>query len=144
MYRNDLIILPHWYQSDVIQKNHNDHCHQGFNKVAKRTKKQFDWPGLYDTIANWIPASNSFQEAKNLPKKTNFPLKPITSSRINELVHMDHMKLSSTSTGYNHVLVLVDHYTKLAEAFPCGDDNAEQTCKPPPQEMVLEICNTRV
>ena len=23
---------------------------------------------------------------------------------------------------------MVDHYTKLAEAVPCGDDNAEQTC----------------
>ena len=62
------------------------------------------------------------------PKKSNFPLKPITSSRFNELVQIDHMKLSPTSTGYNHVLVMVDHYTKLAEAVPCGDDNAEQTC----------------
>ena len=38
------------------------------------------------------------------------------------------MKLSPTSTGYNHVLGMVDHYTKLAEAVPCEDDNAEQTC----------------
>ena len=32
------------------------------------------------------------------------------------------------STGYNHVLVMIDHYTKLAEAVPCGDENAQQTC----------------
>ena len=45
-----------------------------------------------------------------------------------ELVQIDLLKFSPTSTGYNHVLVMVDHYTKLAEAAPCGDDNDEQTC----------------
>ena len=33
-----------------------------------------------------------------------------------------------THTGYNHVLVIIDHFTKLAEAVPCQTASAEETC----------------
>ena len=46
LYRNDLII-PQVHQSEVIRRNHNEH--QGIDKVAKRTKERFEWPGQVHT-----------------------------------------------------------------------------------------------
>ena len=34
-----------------------------------------------------------------------------------------------TDSGYNQILVIIDHFTKLAEAVPCQTAFAEETCK---------------
>ena len=33
-----------------------------------------------------------------------------------------------TDSGYNQVLVMIDHFTKYAEAVPCITASAEETC----------------
>ena len=34
-----------------------------------------------------------------------------------------------TDSGYNQVLVMIDHFTKYAEAVPCMIASAEETCE---------------
>ena len=33
-----------------------------------------------------------------------------------------------TESGYNQILVIIDHFTELAEAVPCQSASAEETC----------------
>ena len=44
------------------------------------------------------------------------------------MVHIDHQKICMTDSGYNQVLVMIDHFTKYAEAVPCIKASAEETC----------------
>ena len=48
-----------------------------------------------------------------------FPLKMVESSEFNDIVQIDHQKICMTESGYNQILVIIDHFTKLAEAVPC-------------------------
>ena len=57
-----------------------------------------------------------------------FPLQSIESSEFNEGVQIDHLKIFMTASGYNQVLVMIDHFTKYAEAVPCITASAEETC----------------
>ena len=57
-----------------------------------------------------------------------FPLKSVESSEFNEMVQIDHQKICMTESGYNQILVIIDHFTKLAEAVPCQTASAEETC----------------
>ena len=50
------------------------------------------------------------------------------SSGFNEFVQIDHQKVCMTATGYNQVLVMIDHFTKHAEAAHCLKASAEETC----------------
>ena len=43
-------------------------------------------------------------------------------------VHIDHQKICTTDSGYNQILVIIDYFTKLAEAVPCQTASAEETC----------------
>ena len=52
----------------------------------------------------------------------------IISSEFSEVVQIDHQKICMTDSGYNQVLVMIDHFTKYAEAVPCQTASAEETC----------------
>ena len=44
------------------------------------------------------------------------------------MVQIDQQKICMTATIYNQVLVMIDHFTKYAEAAPCMTASAEKTC----------------
>ena len=62
------------------------------------------------------------------PRRMKFPLKSLENSEFNEVVQIDHQKICMTESGYNQILVIIDHFTKLAEAVPCQTASAEETC----------------
>ena len=43
-------------------------------------------------------------------------------------MQIDHQNICMTDSGYNQILVIIDHFTKLAEAVPCQTASAEETC----------------
>ena len=58
------------------------------------------------------------------PKETEIS----TTFEFNEVVQIDHQKKGMTDSGYNQVLVMIDHFTKYAEAVPCITASAEEKC----------------
>ena len=127
LYKYNSIVLPQLYQSELLFRSHDRMGHQGVDKVYNRIQKQFEWPGLKKACEKWIAACLSRQQAKD-PRKLRFPLQSIESSGFNEVVQIDHQKICMTATGYNQVLVMIDHFTKYAEAAPCMTALAEETC----------------
>ena len=127
LHKYNSIVLPQLYQTELLFRSHDQMCHQGVDKVYNRIQKRFDWPGLKKACEKWIAACLSCQQAKD-PRKLRFPLQSIESSGFNELVQIDHQKICMTATGYNQVLVMIDHFTKYAEAAPCMTASAEETC----------------
>ena len=75
----------------------------------------------------WVTACLSCQQVKD-PRKLQFPLQSIQSSEFNEVVQIDHQKIFMTDSGDNKVLVMIDHFTKNAEALYCITDSAEEAC----------------
>ncbi|XP_063952150.1 uncharacterized protein K02A2.6-like [Lytechinus pictus] len=58
---------------------------------------------------------------------TRAPLVNISTSYPLELVMMDYLTLQRSSGGYENVLVITDHFTKLAVAVPTRDQTARTT-----------------
>ena len=83
---------------------------------------------MHSAIKKWIKSCHVCQVKKGKAKIGRFPLKNIVTSYFNELVQIDHQKICRTESGHNGILVMIDHYTKLAEAIPCVDYTAEETC----------------
>ena len=121
---NLLIILPQLYQTEVLLRSHDQMGHKGIDKVQQRILHRFDWPGLRKACERLVNACLACLQVKD-PK---FPLKSVERSEFNEVVQIDHQKICMTESGYNQILVIIDHFTKLAEAVPCQTASAEETC----------------
>ena len=127
LYKYNAIVLPQLYQTELLSRSHNQMGHQGIDKVYQRILKRFEWPGMKKACEKGVTACLSCQQVKD-PRKLRFPLQSIESSEFNEVVHIDHQKICMTDSGYNQVLVMIDHFTKYAEAVPCITASAEETC----------------
>ena len=115
------------YQTEMWFRSHDQMGHQGIDKVQQRTLHRFDWPGLRRACEKWVTACLSRLQVKN-PKNIKFPLNSVEISELNEVVQIDNQKISMTDPGYNQILVIINHFTKLAEAVPCQTASAEETC----------------
>ena len=127
LYKYNAIVLPQLYQTELLFRSHDQMGHQGIDKVYQRILKRFEWPGMKKACEKWVTACLSCQQVKD-PRKLRFPLQSIESSEFNEVVQIDHQKICMTDSGYNQVLVMIDHFTKYAEAVPCITASAEETC----------------
>ena len=101
--------------------------HQGIDKVQQRLLRRFDWPGLRKACERWVNACLACLQV-NDTRKMKFPLKSVESLEFNEVVQIDHQKICMTDSGYNQILVIIDHFTNMAEAVPCQTASAEETC----------------
>ena len=127
LHKHNLIMLPQLYQTEVLFRSHDQMGHQGIDKVQQRILHRFDWPGLRKACERWVNACLACLQVKD-PRKMKFPLKSVESSEFIEVVQIDHQKICMTESGYNQILVIIDHFTKLAEAVPCQTASAEETC----------------
>ena len=127
LHKHNLIIIPQLYQTEVLFRSHDQMGHQGIDKVQQRILHRFDWPGLRKACERWVNACLACLQVKD-PRKMKFPLKSVESSEFNEVVQIDHQKICMTESGYNQILVIIDHFTKLAEAVPCQTASVEETC----------------
>ena len=130
LYKYNAIVLPQLYQTELLIRFHDQMGHQGIDKVYQRILKRFEWPGMKNACEKWVTACLSCQQVKD-PSKLRFSLQSIESSEFNEVVQIDHQKICMTDSGYNQVLVMIDHFTKYAEAVPCITASAEDTCDHP-------------
>ena len=127
LYKYNAIVLPQLYQTEFFFRSHDQMGHQGIEKVYQRILKRFEWPGMKNACEKWVTACLSCQQVKD-PRQLPFPLQSIESSEFNEVVQIDHQKICMTDSGYNQVLVMIDHFTKYAESVPCITASAEETC----------------
>ena len=127
LYNHNAIVLPQLYQTELLFRSHDQLGHQEIDKVYQRILKRFELPGMKKACEKRVTACLSCQQVKD-PRELPFPLQSIDWSEFNEVVQIDDQKICMTDSGYNQVLVMIDHFTKYADAVPCITASAEETC----------------
>ena len=121
------IVLPQFYQTELLFSSHDQMGHQGIEKVYQSISKRFEWPGMKKACEKWVTACLAYQQVKD-PRKLRFPLQSIESSEFNEVVQIDQQKSGMLVSGHTQVLVMIYHFTKYAEGVPCITASAEEMC----------------
>ena len=126
-----MIVMPQLYQHEILYRAHDESGHQGVGKVLARIQERHTWPGIKRDVVNHIKHCLTGQQTKHPAGNPCYRLQSINSSNFNDLVQFDHLKLCKPTSGNNELLVIINHFTKVAEAIPCAHDeyDAQTTAK---------------
>ena len=91
-------------------------------------RSRFYWPGLENDVEEKIKNCGRCIRRKT-PVKPSAELVNITSSQPMELLCIDFLSLERSKGGHEHILVVTDHFTRYAQAFPTRNQLAKTTAK---------------
>ena len=88
-------------------------------------RQRFHWPQMKTDIEHFIRNKCPCLASKAPNRMEQAPLVPIVATYPFEIVSMDYLKLDKCKGGYNHVLVVTDHFTRFAQAYPTKNKNSK-------------------
>ena len=122
------LVLPEKFVAEALMGCHDNVGHPGRERTLAILKDRFYWPGMNTTVENWVKGCERCVKRKS-STQIKAPLVGITSSYPLELVCMDFLKLEPAKGGIVNVLVITDHYTRFAQAFPTKNQTALTTAE---------------
>ena len=122
------LLLPEVYRDIALAGLHDEAGHQGRDRTMSLVKSRFYWPGMDGDIEKYV---------KNCPRcirrkaqgKTAAKLVVVDSTYPMDLVCMDFLSLEMSAGGYEHILVITDHFTRYAQAIPTRSQSAKTTAR---------------
>ena len=112
------LVLPVTYKQLVYQELHNKMGHLGPDKVVHLARERFYWPNMEKDLTRYITQQCPCLKQKKPQRVIKAPLVPISTTQPFELVSIDFVHLERSKGGYEYILVVVDHFTRFAQAYP--------------------------
>ena len=122
------LVLPSHFRSEVLKQLHDDVGHQGRDRTLSLVRQRFYWPGLESDVEEKVKNCIRCIKRKTVPKPSA-ELVNIVSSQPMELVCIDFLSLERSKGGFENILVITDHFTRYAQAFPTRNQLAKTTAK---------------
>lgn len=122
------MVLPAEFREAVIRSLHDDMGHLGVERTTELVRNRFFWPKMAQEVEKYIKNCGQCVTFKT-PCKKSAPLHQITSLGPLDLVCIDFLSMEPDSKGISNVLVVTDHFTRYAQAFPSRNQTALTVAK---------------
>ena len=126
----DLVVVPSSMQEEVLRLCHDvaSAAHQGTARTKARVKQSFFWYRMSRDIKKYVRGCALCNINKAANQQNKFPLVQNHAGLPLEKVHIDFIgPLPVSAKGNQHILVLVDQFTKWIEVVPLPSQRAEAT-----------------
>ena len=118
------LVLPYSYREFVFKQLHDNVGHQGQDRTLSLVRSRFFWPGFESDVEKKVKMCERCIKGITFPK-TSMELVNIVSSEPMELVCIGFLSLERSKGGFENILVITDHFTRYAQAFPTRNQLAK-------------------
>ena len=126
------LVLPIEYRQKAMAGCHDQIGHLGQDRVLELLRDRFYWPGMHMDVASHINSCPKCIRRKSQPDVA--PLLNIEVTQPLELVHLDYLQIEPSKGNIKNVLIVTDHFTRYAQAYPSKTQIALATAK-----LLLEL-----
>ena len=120
------LVLPETFRQQAMESAHEHMGHLGRDKLFSVLRERVYWPRCTKDVETYLKSCEHCIKRKS-PTDVKVPMVSITSSQPLELVTMDYLTLEASKGGFEHLLVITDHFTKYAMAVPTRNQTAKVT-----------------
>ena len=121
------LVLPQAFRSKAMAGCHDQVGHLGQDRVLELLRDRFYWPGMHMDVVSYINSCPRCIRRKTQPDTA--PLHNIEATHPLELVHLDYLQIEPSKGNIENVLIVTDHFTRYAQAYPSKFQTALTTAK---------------
>lgn len=127
--RRTQYVLPLSLKDKALSGIHDLAGHQGQDRTLSLARQRFYWPDMERDVRAYVRCCQRCVYGKSPEPAARAPLESIKSSAPMQLVCMDFWSAEDSNQRSVDVLVVTDHFTKLAHAFPCANQTVKQVAR---------------
>ena len=120
-----LYVVPASLKARVLEGVHDEAGHQGQQRTLYLTRQRFYWAGLEKDVREYVKGCRRCVLSKTPEPEARAPLENIITTEPLELVCIDFWCAEDAKNRSLDVLVVTDHFTKMANAFLCPNQTAK-------------------
>lgn len=122
-------VVPESLRMAVLKGIHDDAGHQGQQRSLGLARQRFYWDTMEKDVKDYVHNCKRCIVSKSPEPEARAPLVSITTSSPLELVCIDFWSAEDHNNKSVDVLVVTDHFTKLACAYPCSNQSAKTVAR---------------
>ena len=108
------------------------HVHRGHlmtERVYRLARQRVFWPMIFSDIDEFVHNKGQCIVNRKPNHNVQAPLESIHTASPMELVAIDYLHLETSSRGHEYVLLIVDHFTRFAQAYPTKNKSSLTAAK---------------
>lgn len=123
------LLLPESLRKDALAGVHDHVGHFATERTLDLAKARFYWVGMANDVEQWVKTCERCILRRRPQPEQSAGLVNIVTTEPMELVCIDYLKLDRCKGGFEHVLVITDHFSRFAQAIPTTNQTARTTAK---------------
>jgi hypothetical protein len=123
------LVLPQSMRKMILDELHCKMGHLGADRVIELARERVFWPHMSQDINTFVRQECPCLKDKIPNQQINAPLQGLSSSAPGDLISIDFLHLETSVGGYQYILLLVDHFTRYAQAYATRNKEAKTAAR---------------
>lgn len=123
------LVVPESLKPVVYKHLHEEMGHLGVDRMVALARECFFWPKMRQEMEHYVTKVCRCIKRKKPNRVTRTAIQSIETSAPFEMISIDYLHLDKCKGGEEYILIVVDHFTKYAQAYATRDKSGKTAAR---------------